>query len=63
MSNLTNYIKERLKDPYFRELYELDAVKTKIASKILGYRIKHNLSQTRLAKQVGVSQQQISNIE
>lgn len=61
--NVKDHLKEELKDPYFKELYELDLVKTEIAKKIIGYRIKHDLSQTGLAKMVKVSQQQISYIE
>ena len=63
LANVKDHLKERLKDPYFRELYELDSVKTEIAKKIIEYRIKHNINQTKLAKMVHVSQQQISYIE
>ena len=63
LTNVKDHLKEELKDPYFRELYELDSVKTEIAKKIIEYRIKHNLNQTQLAKIVKVSQQQISYIE
>src|SRR3990167_10928085 len=62
-TNVKDHLKEELKDPYFRELYDLDSVKTEIAKKIIEYRIKHNLNQTQLAKMVKVSQQQISYIE
>ena len=63
LTNIKDHLKEELKNPYFRELYELDSVKTEIAKKIIEYRIKHNLNQTQLAKMVKVSQQQISYIE
>src|SRR3989338_6499889 len=63
LTNVREHLKEELKDPYFRELYELDSVKTEISKKIIGYRIKHNMNQTQLAKMVKVSQQQISYIE
>ena len=63
LTNVKEHLKEELKDPYFRELYELDSVKTEIAKRIIGYRIKHDLTQTQLAKTVKVSQQQISYIE
>jgi transcriptional regulator with XRE-family HTH domain len=58
-----DYLKEKLKDPYFREQYELDLEKLKIVKPIIAYRIKHNLSQGQLAKRVGVTQQHISKIE
>ena len=63
LTNVKDHLKEGLKDPYFRELYELDSVKTEIAKKIIEYRIKHDLNQSQLAKMVKVSQQQISYIE
>lgn len=61
--SVKEHLKESLRDPYFRELYELDSVKTEIAKKIIEYRIKHGLNQSELAKMVKVSQQQISHIE
>ena len=63
LTNAKDHLKEELKDAYFRELYELDSVKTEIAKKIVEHRIKHNLNQSQLAKMVRVSQQQISYIE
>ncbi len=63
LTNIKEHLKEKLKDPYFKELYELDSVKTEIAKKIIEYRIKHRLTQTQLAKLIKVSQQQVSYIE
>ncbi|MFH1076429.1 MAG: helix-turn-helix transcriptional regulator [Pseudomonadota bacterium] len=58
-----DHLKEELKDPYFRELYELEIQKTGIIKHILNYRIKYNLNQEDLAKKAGVTQQHISKIE
>ncbi len=58
-----DHLKEELKDPYFKELYELEQQKFSIVKNILDYRIKHKLSQSDLAKQLKVTQQHISNIE
>ena len=58
-----DHLREKLKDPYFKELYELDQQKLAIVKPIIGYRIKHKLSQTGLAKITGVTQQHISKIE
>ena len=58
-----DYIKEQLKDPQFRELWELDQQKLVFIKKIIAHRIKHKLTQTQLAKKLGVSQQHISKIE
>ncbi len=58
-----DHLKEMLKDPYFRELYELDQQKLEVVKKIIAYRIKHKLNQRQLARQLGVTQQHISKIE
>ncbi len=58
-----DHLKEELKDPYFKELYELELQKIGIIKHILNYRIKHSLSQEDLAKKAGVSQQHISKVE
>ena len=56
-------LKEDLKNPYFKELWELEEQKLEIVKPIIEYRIKYNLTQERLAKKIGVTQQHISNIE
>ena len=63
LMNVKEHLRKEQEDPYFKELYELDTVKTAIVKRIIEYRIKHHLTQTRLAKMVKVSQQQISYIE
>ena len=60
---VSDHLKEKIKDPYFKELYELEAQKYAIVEKIVEYRIKHKMTQGQLAEQVGVTQQQISKIE
>ncbi len=57
------HLKEKLKDPHFRELFELEEEKAKIAALIIKYRVDHKLSQGELARRLGVTQQQISKIE
>ena len=63
VKSVSEHLKELLKDPCFREQYELDLKKLKLVKPIIAYRIKHNLSQGQLAKKVGVTQQHISKIE
>ena len=63
MRRADKHLEEKLKDPYFKELYELEEQKLNIAKRIIDYRIKSNLTQGQLAKKVGVSQQHISKIE
>lgn len=57
------HLKELLKDPYFKELHELEEQKLGIVKRIIAYRIKNKLSQTALARRIGVTQQHISKIE
>lgn len=57
------HLKEKLKDPHFRELYELEEEKAKIVSLIVRYRLAHHLSQRQLARKLRITQQQISKIE
>ena len=57
------HLKEKLKDPYFKELYELEEQKLSIVKQIVDYRIKHNITQAQLAKKAKVTQQHISKIE
>jgi transcriptional regulator with XRE-family HTH domain len=60
---VNEHLKEKLKSPYFRELYELEEQKSSIVKPIIAYRIKHKINQSQLAKRVGVSQQHISKVE
>lgn len=57
------HINKKNKDYYLKELHELEVEKAKIASLIIKYRIEKKLTQGRLAKRIGVTQQQISKIE
>lgn len=63
LEKVDNHLKEKLKDPYFRELFELEQQKIEIVKHIISYRIKNKLSQKQLAKKVRVTQQHISKIE
>lgn len=63
LTRVGRHLQEKLKDPYFRELYELEAEKGKIAELIVRYRVKKGLTQAKLARKLKISQQQISEIE
>ena len=63
LESVDKHLKEKLKDPYFRELYGLEEQKLDIAKRIIHYRVKHGLNQKQLAQRVGVTQQHISKIE
>ena len=57
------HLREKRRHPSFRELQELDEEKLKVAKVIVGERIRRRLSQTALARRLGVTQQQISKLE
>ena len=61
--SVRDHLKEMLKDPDFKLLYELNRWKLGIVKKIVAYRIKHKFDQRQLAKQVGVAQSQVFKIE
>jgi len=63
LQRVDEHLKEKLKDPYFKELYELEEQKLKIVKRIIEYRVKNNLSQKQLAEKAGITQQHISKIE
>ena len=63
LESTDKHLKEKLKDPYFKELYELEEQKLGIVKRIVDYRIKNDLNQKQLAQCVGVTQQHISKIE
>lgn len=58
-----DHLREKLKDPSFRELYELDQQKLAVVKHIVAARGKHGWTQADLAKKAGVTQQYISKIE
>ena len=63
IERVDEHLKEKLKNPYFKELYELQEQKLCIVKRIIDYRVIHNLTQGQLAKRAGVTQQYISKIE
>ncbi|MEW6008245.1 MAG: helix-turn-helix transcriptional regulator [Candidatus Omnitrophota bacterium] len=63
MRQVNKHLEQKLKDPYFKELYELEEQKLNIVKRIIDYRVKNNLTQGQLAKKIGISQQHISKIE
>jgi DNA-binding XRE family transcriptional regulator len=64
MRKVDDYIKEKMKkNPGFKERYNLIKEKAVVVKEIIEYRIRHNISQTQLAEQIGVTQQYISKIE
>jgi DNA-binding XRE family transcriptional regulator len=50
-------------DPEFREEWERLAFARAVAAKVIGYRSEHELSQTALARELGVQQPQLARLE
>lgn len=64
MKKVYDYIKEKIKkDPDFAVCYDWIKEKAAVVKRIIAYRIRHNLSQAKLAEEIGVTQQYISKIE
>ena len=63
LKSVEEHLREKQKQASFRELYELDEEKLKVAKVIVAERIRRRLSQAALARRLGVTQQQVSKIE
>ncbi len=64
MKKVDDYIKAKMKkDPDFEARYTWTMQKAEIAKKIIRFRIENKLTQTQLARKLGVTQQYISKIE
>ena len=63
LQNAEKHLNEKLKNPRFREAYELERVKVALAQKIAEIRDENNLKQSELARRMRVSQQFISQVE
>lgn len=54
---------EALRDPAFRAEWERTALARAVAMRVLQYRVEHRLSQTALARQLGMQQSAIARLE
>lgn len=63
LRSVKEHLEEKLRDPYFKELYELEQERMKIAKLFVDYRIKNGITQEELAKRLGVTQQYVSKLE
>ncbi|MBI3320637.1 MAG: helix-turn-helix transcriptional regulator [Candidatus Omnitrophica bacterium] len=57
------HLHEKRRHASFREHQELDEEKLKVAKAIISERVRRRLSQTALARRLGVTQQQVSKLE
>lgn len=58
-----DHLRERLKDPAFKKVWEEGEPAYQIACKIIEKRLKSKLSQRALAKKLGTSQAAIARLE
>lgn len=56
-------IAENLKDPAFRAEWERTAVARAVAIRVLEYRAEHGVSQTELARRLGMKQPAVARLE
>jgi transcriptional regulator with XRE-family HTH domain len=56
-------LEEELRDPEFRAIWERLAPARAVANRVVGYRIDHGLTQTALARKLGVSQPAVGRLE
>jgi DNA-binding XRE family transcriptional regulator len=54
---------ELRRDPAFLAYWERTALARAVALAVLGYRVKHHLTQTKLAEKLGVRQPQVARLE
>ncbi|MGQ0824230.1 MAG: helix-turn-helix transcriptional regulator [Actinomycetota bacterium] len=53
----------QLKNPRFRAEWERTAVARAVAARVVEYRVEHGLSQTALARQLGMKQPAVARLE
>ena len=51
------------RDPEFRAFWERTALARAVATVLIGYRVEHGLTQTQLARQLGMRQPQVARLE
>ena len=63
MKSFEQVLAEQLEDPAFRAEWERTALARAAANRIIAYRVEHHLSQTALARKLGVSQPAVARLE
>jgi transcriptional regulator with XRE-family HTH domain len=54
---------EQLKDPVFRDEWERTALARDVPERLVAYRAEHGLTQTALARQLGMQQPAVARLE
>ena len=55
--------KEELRNPEFEQYYDIEKMKADLACQMVSLRKSERLTQSELAKQIGITQQQLSRFE
>ena len=63
METFDEVLAEELQDLAFRTEWERTAVARAVANRVIGYRAEHGLTQTQLARQLGMAQSAIARLE
>ncbi len=63
MISFEEFLEDQLRDPEFRAHWERTALARAVANQVIGYRIDHGLSQSALARRLGVSQPVVGRLE
>jgi len=54
---------QAMQDPEYRREYERTQVANDVAIKVIGYRVRHGLSQAQLARLIGMRQPHVARLE
>jgi transcriptional regulator with XRE-family HTH domain len=63
MTNRETLLTRDLKDPAFRAEWERTRFANTVAMRVIRYRVEHGLSQTELARELGMRQPHIARLE
>ncbi len=63
MISLDQILENEMQDPEFREHWERTTLARAVANQVIKYRINHGLSQSALARRLGVSQAVVGRLE
>ena len=63
MNSAGQVLTEQLGDPAFREQWDRSALARAVATRVVAYRVQQGLSQSALARKLGVSQPAVARLE
>ncbi len=63
LRNAEDLAQEELRDPEVRREYDRTAFANAVAIRVIGYRVEHGLSQSALARKLGIRQPTVARLE